>query len=117
MKKNKIEFKPCPFCGSKNIKVLEYGNWKNFYCECKDCRAIVPDPSSTDYTEEEAIEAWNKRNDLCVFKEQELWNVISVLSDIRSKYSLFDDDEEIYYHACSAAIKCIRNIIDNSYKV
>lgn len=62
MKKNKIELKPCPFCGSKNIKLLEYGNWKNFYCECEDCRAIVPDPSITDYTEEEAIEAWNTRH-------------------------------------------------------
>jgi len=62
MKKNKIEFKPCPFCGSQNIKVLEYGNRKNFYCECEDCKALTPNPMNTDYTEEEAIVAWNTRH-------------------------------------------------------
>ena len=35
-------------------------------------------------------------------------NIISLLSDIRSRYSLFDPDEAEYYHALSVAIKALR---------
>ena len=57
------ELKPCPFCGKKAIFIkLEYGDGDAYYgftCEhwrCPVCR-VLPNYGS----EEEAIEAWNRR--------------------------------------------------------
>ncbi len=57
------EFKPCPFCGSK-ATLHERTNGK-FYVDCAMqlgfCAVM---PSTWEYkTEEEAIEAWNRRAD------------------------------------------------------
>ena len=47
--------KPCPFCGSKDIKLC--GNHRDsFWFRCKECASI----DSYD-TEQEAKEAWNRR--------------------------------------------------------
>lgn len=50
------ELKPCPFCGGEAELTLFLGN----HCvACTNCLgAIVP---SRGMTEEEAIEAWNRR--------------------------------------------------------
>ena len=50
------KLKPCPFCGGEAKLNLLLGN----YCvTCKSCMgAIFP---ATGMTEEEAIEAWNRR--------------------------------------------------------
>ena len=45
---------------------------------------------------------WNK---------EEVWNAIHELSDIRAGYNLFDDKELDKYHACSLAIKALREAI------
>ena len=45
---------------------------------------------------------WNK---------EEVWNAIHELSDIRAGYNLFDDEELPKYHACSLAIKALRDVI------
>jgi hypothetical protein len=39
---------------------------------------------------------------------ENLWNVISELSDIRASYSVFDDEERAKYHALSVAINKLR---------
>ena len=47
--------KPCPFCGSKDIKL--YGNHRDsFWFRCNKCASI----DSYD-TERQAVRAWNKR--------------------------------------------------------
>lgn len=45
--------KPCPFCGSENINVSKTAH----YVECNDCNV----ETMCYNTEEEAIEAWNRR--------------------------------------------------------
>ena len=49
------ELKPCPFCGGEATTMeIQYEGWTAM---CVDC------PAETSYlfTEEEAIEAWNRR--------------------------------------------------------
>lgn len=50
------ELKPCPFCGSKNIRLT---NWGLYRCWCSDCLAQAADSIS----KKEAIKAWNRRAD------------------------------------------------------
>lgn len=50
------EFKPCPFCGSELIECYEEKGGQ-FYCICA-CGVCGPDGE----TEQEAIDAWNKRS-------------------------------------------------------
>lgn len=39
--------------------------------------------------------------------KEERWKHIEILSDLRAKYSCFDDNEEPYYKALSAGIKAL----------
>ncbi len=48
------------------------------------------------------MEHWNK---------EEVWEAIHELSDIRAGYNLFDEEESGKYHACSLAIKALREVI------
>lgn len=48
--------RPCPFCGSKEIKLLIVGGWT--FLRCTACR-FEHNPFKD--TEAEAIAAWNKR--------------------------------------------------------
>lgn len=48
------KLKPCPFCGSKNILLTNWGLWR---CWCKDCLAKTSD----ELKKIDAIEAWNRR--------------------------------------------------------
>lgn len=50
---NKIELKPCPFCGGKAKIVKTYTIW----VKCINCHASANCHS----TEREAAEAWNRR--------------------------------------------------------
>ena len=43
---------------------------------------------------------------------EEVWKAIHELSDIRARYSLFDEEEREKYHACSLAIKALREVIN-----
>ena len=47
----------------------------------------------------------------CNWSKEEVWNAIHELSDIRAGYNLFDDKEIGKYHACSLAIKALREVI------
>lgn len=44
---------------------------------------------------------------------ENLWDVISELSDIRAGYSVFDDEERAKYHALSVAIEKLREELEN----
>lgn len=48
------ELKPCPFCGSKNVVVSNWGLWR---CWCQECLAKTSD----EIKRADAIEAWNRR--------------------------------------------------------
>lgn len=48
--------KKCPFCGSQNIIVSNWGMWR---CWCADCKA----KSEDGIYKKDAIEAWNRRTD------------------------------------------------------
>lgn len=48
------ELKPCPFCGSKNLR-LTGNSWH--WVQCNNCFAEIGGQES----EEEAIEQWNRR--------------------------------------------------------
>lgn len=67
---NKMNLKPCPFCGSKNVE-LEHcyrgivSSTKCAYIQCKSCGAKTDEVFiSTAYScDEKAIELWNKRSE------------------------------------------------------
>ena len=46
--------KPCPFCGSTDIRIM---NNPYFWCWCNGCGV----ETMTYYTEEELIKVWNTR--------------------------------------------------------
>lgn len=46
-----MEIKPCPFCGSENVSVGNFGN----YIKCENCRTAGPDGSTLN----EAFDKWN----------------------------------------------------------
>lgn len=50
------ELKPCPFCGSADVVL---SNWGLFRCWCTNCLAKTADTLSR----KEAIQAWNRRVD------------------------------------------------------
>jgi Lar family restriction alleviation protein len=64
-----IEAKPCPFCGSTDISVVEGSTFKWIKAKCKDCDATcgeVRKPSIYGLTTNEpntkaAFEEWNRR--------------------------------------------------------
>lgn len=49
------ELKPCPFCGSKNIRLWE--KTTSPWVQCEKCLSST----ATGYTKEEAVENWNRR--------------------------------------------------------
>lgn len=53
---NETKLLPCPFCGGKNINLVDYSEVIVFV-QCDDCCATFPHFD----TKEEAINAWNRR--------------------------------------------------------
>jgi hypothetical protein len=43
--------------------------------------------------------------------KEEVWEAIHELSDMRAGFSVFDKEESVKYHACSLAIKALRELI------
>lgn len=43
---------------------------------------------------------------------EEVWEAIHELSDIRARYNLFNPKQKPKYHACSLAIKALREVIN-----
>lgn len=71
--KNKL--KPCPFCGSEQMEVggtLYHGEYRVFV-RCLDCPAEVYSRFNSNYllAEEEAVAAWNRREDIVDCKDCE----------------------------------------------
>lgn len=46
-----------------------------------------------------------------IWDREEVWEAIHELSDIRARYSLFEEEERPKYRACSLAIEALREII------
>lgn len=51
------ELKPCPFCGSKRIHLVDASELGNNWVRCDNCETEGP----CHLTEQNAIEAWNRR--------------------------------------------------------
>jgi len=43
--------------------------------------------------------------------KKEVWKIISQISDIRSRFNVFDNEERKLYMNCSLAIKALRVVI------
>lgn len=58
---SEIKLKPCPFCGSKNIKEGEKngGLWKDIYIKCKECGCKIQ--ICSEYGKNELLNRWNRR--------------------------------------------------------
>ena len=64
---NNIELKPCPFCGSKDVKIYSYSDGGicvkclDCYCQTQTCSDynIVGAKKQSAY--ETVVEAWNRR--------------------------------------------------------
>ena len=54
-----VNLKPCPFCGSENVRVRDYSDPMIYYyfVICKECKS----KSGNFGIKEKAIEAWNRR--------------------------------------------------------
>jgi Lar family restriction alleviation protein len=50
------KLKPCPFCGSENVKFKNYGRGDT-NVQCLNCRVYI----EADKLNEDAAEKWNKR--------------------------------------------------------
>lgn len=46
------------------------------------------------------------------YSKKEVWDIISKISDIRSRESVFDNKERDNYRSCSVAIRALRNIVN-----
>ena len=93
--------KPCPFCGSKDIKL--FGNHRDsFWFRCNKCASI----DSYD-TERQAVRAWNKR--VAIPSAEPTGHWIEEFNDLEGevrftcsscgKYQLFSTD---YCYNCGA---------------
>ena len=54
------------------------------------------------------MDEWNR---------DEVWEAIHELSDIRAGYNLFSSKERTKYHACSLAIRALREVIGEPIKL
>ena len=57
------ELKPCPFCGGKAktaYAINDYNRW-GVYCKHCGCSVEIEDWKGVEDTEENAVEAWNRR--------------------------------------------------------
>lgn len=55
---------------------------------------------------------WAKWKDIMqTYDKEEVWSAIKHLSEIRSGFGVFDNQECSTYHACSLAIKALREVI------
>jgi Lar family restriction alleviation protein len=54
------ELKPCPMCGSTNIKLVDLAGWEIW---CADCGVMAGtiDGQGDAHTRESAVAAWNRR--------------------------------------------------------
>lgn len=51
------KLKPCPFCGSENVKAFTEGFQAFSWVECMSCHGMMMNNG----TDKESIEAWNRR--------------------------------------------------------
>lgn len=81
------KLKPCPFCGGTDIESFQTkADWQDYtiwHIGCPDCGAWF---ETANWTEEEAVEAWNSRREL--EDRTERWNRLMLyLADLQLEYS------------------------------
>ena len=70
------ELKPCPFCGSENLRQgnVEYSFGTDIFIKCVDCSGKMQ--LCAEYGETQLIKAWNRRaNDETIWVYQTIDNV------------------------------------------
>lgn len=92
------ELKSCPFCGG-NAEIVSFNVFcdKAYYCKCTNCEAEIKAPS---FSEQEAIESWNKRiaNSIPFEIKQGEWLTSDVPESILAKCSICGFDCGAYSH-------------------
>ena len=83
------ELKPCPFCGSTNVKIMTNG--EGWWVECLKCGAMS---GIGEYSDDEAIETWNRR--AALFERP---NIHKVSEDV-AMYIMNIPDETVRYGEC-----------------
>lgn len=57
----KARLRPCPFCGSDNVK-FDWSMWSNVpLIVCKDCSAVVSFGANKRDSQKKSAELWNRR--------------------------------------------------------
>ena len=90
------ELKPCPFCGSNNVKPSSLGS----YVCCENCDTLGPSVNEF----QSATEAWNTRADL-----PQIASLIEAATIFADGYEHDDEDKALRgFHAVLAALKEVR---------
>lgn len=55
------KLKPCPFCGSEDIKIMDAGGFESWCNRCKASGPLIGADGLPLVTEQAVYEAWNKR--------------------------------------------------------
>ncbi len=92
-----FELKPCPFCGSVHLSVLDYES--RYRVECNFCKARTGIWDS----KAEAIEEWNRRIEP-TFTPDELDAIRRNVRDWRAERELSKIEQSII-DKCNAALK------------
>lgn len=78
-------------------------NDSNFcYVKCYYCTFQQKEECKMKHPEYFGMETWDK---------EEVWDAIHKLSEVRAGFSAFERQERSVYHACSLAIKALREVI------
>ena len=83
------------------------GEWQSCNDDCPVFGKSFDDLAKTVISNEIQMKNWN---------EEEVWEAIYELSDIKAGYNLFDAKERPKYHACYLAIKALREAIGKPIK-
>lgn len=88
------------------------GSLSGWWAEHNLVLASQPTKNSPDCNEAERAITYTPKETKCDTEDsgepENLWDVISELSDIRAGFSVFDDEERAKYHALSVAIEKLR---------
>ncbi len=125
--------KPCPFCGSKaRIRDLyDVVDWtdddepiteRRFVCECAGIECWVSPITDSFDTEEEAIEAWNRRSEVLERESKSEWQkdheILKAYSDgANGVLDELKDEIEKYWSYCDENLQAptlsgIKQLID-----
>lgn len=82
-----------------------------YACDCCENEIIIKNCQNKKKTD---FKIRLRRINMEQWDEEEVWDAISVISSIRAKCSVFKREQRSKYHACSMAIRALREVIGDS---